>query len=84
MLKNKKGKLQVLMTEVHKLVKSEVPTARHKTLTSFSRKRLRYRNFQVIANENKNIVRYESETTCYRTPHFWTNAQKLGIFYEYG
>lgn len=42
------------MTEVHKLVKSEVPTARHKTLTSFSRKRLRYRNFQVIANENKN------------------------------
>ena len=26
------------------------------------------RNFQMIANDSKNTVRYGLETTCYRTP----------------
>ena len=27
------------------------------------------RNFQIIANENKNTVRYSLEAICYRTPY---------------
>ena len=31
------------------------------------------RNFQIIANENKNTVRYGFETICYRTPYLWAS-----------
>ena len=31
------------------------------------------RNFQMIANDSKNTVRYGLETTCYRTPQLWAS-----------
>ena len=31
------------------------------------------RNFQIIANENKNTMRYGLETICYRTPYLWAS-----------
>ena len=31
------------------------------------------RNFQIILNENKKTVRYDSKTISYRTPPLWAN-----------
>ena len=54
--------LQVLMTEVYKIVKGELlPIIRHISLL-----------------RTKNTVRYGSETTCYRTPRLWPNTPKKG------
>ena len=36
------------------------------------------RNFKIIANENKNTVRYGLETICYRTSYLWASLP-----YEY-
>ena len=53
--------LQILMTEVYKIVKEEAP-AIMKDLFIFRENIHDIRNFQIIANEKKNTVRYGLET----------------------
>ena len=64
--------LQVLMIEVYKIVKVEAPDIT-KNLIIFRENILNIRNFQIIANKNKNTVKYELETICYRTPYLWAS-----------
>ena len=69
--------LQILMTEVYKIVKGEAP-AIMKNLFNFRKNIHNIRNFQIIANENKNAVskntmRYGFKTICYRTPYLWAS-----------
>ena len=41
------------------------------------RKNIHYfRNFQIIANQNKNTVRYGLQTICYRTPYLRASLPK--------
>ena len=56
--------LEIFMTEVFKIINGYAPP-RENTHN--------LRNFQIVLNENKKIVRYSSETTFYRTPLFWAN-----------
>ena len=76
--------LQILMAEV---IKSEAP-AIMKNLFIFRENIHNIRNFQIIANENKNRVRYGLDTICYRTPYLRAslpeqckhlNSQNLGF-----
>ena len=60
------------MSEVYKTVKGEAP-AILKNLFIFQENIHNIRNFQIIANENKNTVRYDLETIYYRTPYLWTS-----------
>ena len=60
--------LQILMTEVYKIIKGEAP-AIMKNLFIFRENIHNIRNFQIIANETKNTVRYGLDTICYRTPY---------------
>ena len=60
--------LQILMTEVYKNVNGEAP-AIMKNLFIFRENIYNIKNFQIIANENKNTVRYGLVTICYRTPY---------------
>ena len=55
------------MTEVYRIVKSEA-RAIMKNLFVFPENIHNIRNFQIIANENKNTARYWLETIYYRTP----------------
>ena len=78
--------LQILMTEVYKIIKGEAP-AIMKNLFIFRENNIR--NLQIIANENKNKVRYGMETICYRTPYLWAslpeeykNLNSVGKFKE--
>ena len=64
--------LQILMTEVYKIVKGEAPTT-WKNLFIFPENIHNIRNFQIIANENQNTVRYGFETISYRTPYLWAS-----------
>ena len=64
--------LQILMTEVYEIINGEAP-AIMKNLFIFREKIHNIRNFQIIAHENKNTVKYELETICYRTPYLWTS-----------
>ena len=61
-------KFTILMTEVYKIVKGEAPGIM-KNLFIFRENIHNIRKFQIIANENKNTVRYGFETICYRTPY---------------
>ena len=56
------------MVEVYKIIQGEVPTVK-KNLFIFWKNIHNIRNFQIIANKNKNTVRYGSETKCYRAPY---------------
>ena len=56
------------MVEVYKIIQGEVPIVM-KNLFSFRKNIHNIRNFQIIANKNKNTVRYGSETKCYRAPY---------------
>ena len=76
--------LQILMAEV---IKGEAP-AIMKNLFIFRENIHNIRNFQIIANENKNRVRYGLDTICYRTPYLRAslpeqckhlNSQNLGF-----
>ena len=60
--------LQILMTEVYKIVKGEVPSI-VKNLFIFLENIHNIRNFQIIANENKYKVRSGLESVCCRTPY---------------
>ena len=60
------------MSEVYKIVRGEAP-AILKNLFIFQGNIHNIRNFQIIANENKNTVRYDLETIYYRTPYLWTS-----------
>ena len=51
------------MVEVYKIIQGEVPTVK-KNLFIFWKNIHNIRNFQIIANKNKNTVRYGSETKC--------------------
>ena len=64
--------LQILMTEVYKIIKAEAP-AITKNLFIFRENIHNIKNFQIIANENKNTVRYGLDTICYRTPYLWAS-----------
>ena len=64
--------LQILMTEVYKIIKGEAP-AIMKNLFIFRENIHNIRNFQIIANETKNTVRYGLDTICYRTPYLWAS-----------
>ena len=70
--------LQILTTEVYKTVKGEAP-AIMKNVSIFREKIHNIRNFQIIADENKNTAIDGLETICYRTPYLWAN-----LLEEYG
>ena len=76
------------MSVVYKIVKGEA-SAIMKNLFIFRENIHNIRNFEIIANENKNTVRYGLETICYRTPYFWAslpeeykNLNSIGKFTE--
>ena len=60
--------LQILMIEVYKIFKREA-LAIMKKLYIFRENVHNIRNFEIIANENKNTGRYGLETICYRTSY---------------
>ena len=61
--------LQILMTDVYKITKGEAPTI-IKNLFIFW-ENIHDKNFQIIANENKNTVRYGLGTICNIIPYLW-------------
>ena len=60
------------MTEIYKTIKEKAP-AILKHLFVFQENIHNIRNFQIIANENKNTVRYGLETTRHKTPYLWAS-----------
>ena len=64
--------LQVLMTELFKIINGYVPPIMDNFFI-FRENTHNLRNFQIILNENKKTVRYGSETISYRTPLLWAN-----------
>ena len=63
------------MTEFYKTIKEKAPAIR-KNLFIFQENIHNIRNFQIIANENKNTVRYGLETVCYKTPYWWASLRE--------
>ena len=61
--------LQILMTDVYKIIKGEAPAIMKNFF--FSGKRSAYQTFPNQSNENKNTVRYGLETIFYRTHYLW-------------
>ena len=66
---------QVLMTEVFKMINGYAPPILANFFI-FRENTHNFRNFQIILNENKKVVRYGSDTTSYRTHLPWTNLQE--------
>ena len=66
--------LQVLMTELFKIINGYVPPIMDNFFI-FRENTDNLRNFQIILNENKKkqTVRYGSEAIFYRTPLLWPN-----------
>ena len=64
--------LQILMTEVYKIIKGEAPVIMT-NLSIFWKNILNIRNFSIIADKNKNTVRYGLEIICYKTPYLWAS-----------
>ena len=64
--------LQVLMTEVYKIVNSIAPPIMN-SLFQFRYNTNSIRNFQEIYTENRKTVWYGTETVTYRTPFLWAN-----------
>ena len=64
--------LQILITEVYKIIKGEA-AAIMKNLFMSRENVHNIRNFQIIANENKKTGTYGLETMCYRTPYLWAS-----------
>ena len=63
------------MTEIYKTIK-EKALAILKNLFIFQENIHNIRNFQIIANENKNTVRYGLETVCCKTPYWWASLRE--------
>ena len=64
--------LQILMAEVYKIIKGEAP-AIMTNLSIFWKNILNIRNFSIIADKNKNTVRYGLEIISYKTPYLWAS-----------
>ena len=63
---------QVLMTEVCKMINGYDPPILDNFFI-FRENTHNFRNFQIILNENKKAVRYDSDAISYRTHLLWTN-----------
>ena len=66
--------LQVLMTEVYKIVNGIAPLIMS-SLFDFRTNIHNIRNFQKIFTENRKTVEYGIETVTYRAPLLWANLQ---------
>ena len=66
---------QVLMTEVFKMINGYAPPILDNVFI-FKENTHYFRDFQIILNENKKVVRYGSDTISYRTHLLWTNLQE--------
>ena len=66
--------LQVLMTEVYKIVNDIAPPIMN-WLFNFRANIHNIRNFHEIFTENRKTVRYGIETVTYRAPFLWANLQ---------
>ena len=64
--------LQVLMTELFKIINGYVPPIMDNFFI-FRENTYNLRNFQIILNENKTKKRYGLEAIIYRTPLLWAN-----------
>ena len=64
--------LQVLMTEVYKIVNS-IPPPIMNSLFKFRCNTINIKNFQEIYTENRKTVRYGTETVVYQAPLLWAN-----------
>ena len=64
--------LQILMAEVYKIIKGEAP-AIMTNLSIFRENIHNIRNFSIIADKNKNTVRYGLKIICYKTPYLWAS-----------
>ena len=80
------GNLQVLMTEIYKIINHIVPPIMS-SLFEICVNTHNTRYFQVLSNERRRTVNYGLETICYRAPFLWTNlppeyklANSLNIF----
>ena len=73
-LQSIKKKLQLLVTEVYKIVNSiELPVMN--SFFNFRANIHNFRNFQEIFTENRKTVKYVIETVMYQGPFLWTNLQ---------
>ena len=59
------------MTEVYKIVNGEAPAIMKNFI--FRENIHNIKNFEIMANENKNTVRYGLETVYYRTSYLWAS-----------
>ena len=64
-------KLQVLMTEIYKIVNGIAPPIMN-FLFTFHLNQHNLRNFQELLKEKRNTVNYGLETVTYRTPVIWS------------
>ena len=64
--------LQVLMTEIYKIINHVAPPIRS-SLFEIRENTLNTIYFQVLSNESRRTVNYGLETICYRTPFLWAN-----------
>ena len=62
--------LQVLMTEIYKIVNGIAPSIM-KSLFTFRLNQHNLKNFQELPTEKRNTVSYGLETVTYRTPIIW-------------
>ena len=65
-------KLQVLMTEVYKIVNVILPSIMN-YLFQFCCNTSNSRNFQEIFTENRKTVKYGTETVAHQVPFLWGN-----------
>ena len=63
--------LQVLMTEIYKIVNGIAPPIMN-SLFTFRLNQHNLRNFQELLTEKRNTVNYGLETVTYRAPVFWS------------
>ena len=70
--------LQVLMTEVHKIVNSIAPRIMN-SLFQFHCNTNSIRNFQESYTENRKTVRYGTETVTNQAPFLWANLKTLSF-----
>ena len=66
--------LQVLMTEVYKIV-NDIASPIINSLFNFRTNIHNIRKFQGIFTENRKTVKYGIETATYRAPFLWANLQ---------
>ena len=62
--------LQVLMTEIYKIVNGVAPRIMN-SLFEFRSNEYNIRNFQVLSTDLRRTVKYGIETMTYRAPSYW-------------